>query len=591
MLTKKFTFLFTAITAFLLGFNLQPENLAFKATVAPAVTLGEDIPSSPITNKASISLNLNFEIDPQVIDLFETVTTECQQLYKVYEPVAIDLFNTASDELARAYETYQPIAWELFDETVRPLALDLLDIISTEFQQLYQGSIAEDVSVLYSLFDYGRIEVMAVSNYDATISNQSFVIANQTGLAAPVVKANHRLTSNVTNLTTVKGHVAEIQDSYSPLPLSIATNLSKNGRIVLVDMGTIALSSFTTTMHSKKNMTSPTMNSKKNSTTFTLDKKNMTSVTLDSSKNSTTFSITSKKNVMSSPLPRTASLDLNLGIHSQAMDLIDTIFWECQKLYVKYQPLVLDFYEKYQPVAVDLVKRVAAGCQEFYKTVKPIVMDLLATLFDACQSFMEDLNENDSSSSSSTTTTQPLSDEQASTCIAFAQVDAFKSFLYCYENYDSAVQDLTDTCGSIHHDLVLGCIRTHFSSSSVAPLSSKTSNHIDNDTPRRTGMAEKEDLQQNDADGGSNNDYTNANTRTSSKKSSEYESYYYYMGEPTRTFVSKPPLSSRLYGHAEVFVTSASENLIELCDILWTLGYAIAESIVYNIQHEIMKQL
>ncbi|CAJ1943317.1 unnamed protein product [Cylindrotheca closterium] len=337
MLTKKFTFLFTAIAAFLLGFKLQPENLAFKATVAPVVTLDEDI---RLPTKTLVSLNLSFEIHPQatIIDLFETVTTECQQLYKVYAPVAIDLFNTASDELARAYETYQPIAWELFDEIIRPFALDLLDNISAALQQLYHG-----------------------------------------------------------------------------------------------------------------------------------------------------------------------------------------------------------------------------------------------------------------------TFTEPPFDDQA-TCIAFLQVDAFKSFKSCYENYDSAVQDLTDTCGSIHHELVLGCIRTHFSlvapsvlvnldqdapprtlSSEMADHHRRLSQEEEEDSPPTTSSHEKDNLpNDHDGDDGSNN-----STITRSKPL-EYE--FYKMGEPTLKFVKKLPLSYRLHSHAEVFVKSASEDLVKLCSCLWTLGYAIADSIVYNIKYEIMKQ-
>jgi len=172
MLTKFITFLCTAIATFLLGFTLQPENLAFKATMAPVVIFEEAIPSPT----KAVSLNLSFEIHPRAIDLLETVSSvssECQQLYEVYEPVAIDVFNTASDELARTYETYQPLACELFGNTIRPVALDLLDIVSTGFQQqVYEmcGFFAKDQSVPYSLFDYGRIEVMAVS-YDATRSS------------------------------------------------------------------------------------------------------------------------------------------------------------------------------------------------------------------------------------------------------------------------------------------------------------------------------------------------------------------------------------------------------------------------------------
>ncbi|CAJ1957907.1 unnamed protein product [Cylindrotheca closterium] len=206
------TFLFTANAAFLLGFKLQPENLAFKATVAPVgVTLNEGV-SSP--TKPSVSLNLSFEIHPQaILDLFETVTTECQQIYKVYEPVAIDLLNTASDQLARAYEKYQPIAWELFDETIRPLALDLLDIISTEFQQFY-GFFTEDVSVPYDA---------------ATIGNQSFVICRQASCSCSTNgedESSSHQQCHQSNKRRQIGHYAEIQVSHAPLS-SIATNLSK----------------------------------------------------------------------------------------------------------------------------------------------------------------------------------------------------------------------------------------------------------------------------------------------------------------------------------------------------------------------------
>jgi uncharacterized membrane-anchored protein YitT (DUF2179 family) len=110
MLTNFITFLFTAIAAFLLGFTLQPNNIAFKATMTPVVILDETIQSP--TNK--VSLNLSFEIHrPRAMDLTEavsTISTECQELYKIYEPVAIDLFNTASDELVQNLQDI-PTTW------------------------------------------------------------------------------------------------------------------------------------------------------------------------------------------------------------------------------------------------------------------------------------------------------------------------------------------------------------------------------------------------------------------------------------------------------------------------------------------------
>ncbi|CAJ1956023.1 unnamed protein product [Cylindrotheca closterium] len=203
MLAKRITFLFTAIATFLLGFVLQPENLAFQATMAPAVVSldHEDIPSS----RSTVSLNLSFEIHPQAVDLYETVTAECQELYNVYGPIAIDLFNTASDEFARAYEIYQPIAWELLDQTVRPLAMDILDIVSTEFQQLF-GTFTEEMSAPYSLFGYGRIEVTAVS-YDASSTNQSSLSGAIHPAQAMMISTN--VTSSVTNLTMLEGIIGQ----------------------------------------------------------------------------------------------------------------------------------------------------------------------------------------------------------------------------------------------------------------------------------------------------------------------------------------------------------------------------------------------
>ena len=173
--TNFITFPFTAIAAFLLGFSLQPNNIAFKATMTPVVFLDEAIQSPPNT----VSLNLSFEIHrPRAMDLTEavsTISTECQELYKIYEPVAIDLFNTASDELVQTYKTYQPLAWELF-QNIRAHAMDLLDsiLIPTECQQqLYEkhGSFAECPSAPYSLFAYGRIETMAAVSYDGGMEN------------------------------------------------------------------------------------------------------------------------------------------------------------------------------------------------------------------------------------------------------------------------------------------------------------------------------------------------------------------------------------------------------------------------------------
>eukprot|EP00526_Cylindrotheca_closterium_P008894 CAMPEP_0113647570 /NCGR_PEP_ID=MMETSP0017_2-20120614/25191_1 /TAXON_ID=2856 /ORGANISM="Cylindrotheca closterium" /LENGTH=501 /DNA_ID=CAMNT_0000559655 /DNA_START=168 /DNA_END=1673 /DNA_ORIENTATION=- /assembly_acc=CAM_ASM_000147 len=199
MLTK-FTLLFTvtvtAISAFL--FSVPPKSIAFNATImAPVVVIDEAMPS-PTTN--TVSLNLSFDIHPQAMDLFEAVSVECQELYKVYKPLAMDIFETVSAEAQELFEKYQPVAMDLLQTSIRPLAMDLLDIISTEFQQLYKkyGAFCEDVSLFpYSLFAYGRIEVTAMS-YDAA-SNRT-CITMQTGPAPFLATTTNLSSSNVSSV-------------------------------------------------------------------------------------------------------------------------------------------------------------------------------------------------------------------------------------------------------------------------------------------------------------------------------------------------------------------------------------------------------
>ena len=82
-------------------------------------------------------------------------------------------------------------------------------------------------------------------------------------------------------------------------------------------------------------------------------------------------------------------------------------------------------------------------------------------------------------------------------------------------------------------------------------------NHLSSQEEEETPSASsyEEDLQ----DDGDN---------STTNKSSEYEYYTEEVTTPTTmpstSFVRKVPLSSRLYGHAEVFVRSMSENLIGL---------------------------
>jgi len=301
MLTK-FTLLFTvtvtAISAFL--FSVPPKSIAFNATImAPVVVIDEAMPS-PTTN--TVSLNLSFEVNPQAMDLFETISTECHDLYEKFQPIAMDKISTASNDFAQFYDKYQPLAYELIQSTIRPLAMDLLDTISTDYQELYEKyeAFTEDFSVSYSLFAYGRIEVMALSYDDG--SNRTSM-AMQTGPApapAPLATTTNLISTNVTNTQIAHAPFSSITKNLTAIN---AINLTKVEDGIIVKMGTVAPSVTFKPQNmacplDSKSMESDNMTAftavPKYATSLTLVQKNMTSAILDA-KNMTGFTAVPKK--------------------------------------------------------------------------------------------------------------------------------------------------------------------------------------------------------------------------------------------------------------------------------------------------------
>eukprot|EP00526_Cylindrotheca_closterium_P009003 CAMPEP_0113641078 /NCGR_PEP_ID=MMETSP0017_2-20120614/21564_1 /TAXON_ID=2856 /ORGANISM="Cylindrotheca closterium" /LENGTH=509 /DNA_ID=CAMNT_0000552401 /DNA_START=308 /DNA_END=1837 /DNA_ORIENTATION=- /assembly_acc=CAM_ASM_000147 len=470
MLTK-FTLLFTvtvtAISAFLL--SVPPKSIAFNATImAPVVVIDEAMPS-PTTN--TVSLNLSFEIHPQAMDLFETVSTECQDLYEKYQPIAMDKISTASDDFARFYDKYQPLACELIQSTIRPLAMDLLDTISTDYQELYEKyeAFTEDFSVSYSLFAYGRIEVTAVSYDDG--SNRTSM-AMQTGPApapAPLATTTNLISTNVTNTQIAHAPFSSITKNLTAIN---AINLTKVEDGIIVKMGTVAPSVTFKPQNmacplDSKSMESDNMTAftavPKYATSLTLVQKNMTSAILDA-KNMTGFTAVPKKT--------TSAMDSkNLTCPLDQMNA--TSFAQVQKK---------------NKSAMDS-KNTTSFTQENSTAFTLDSKNITSSTVDSKTNMISHENVTPTSAQDITPALPlDISLEQAIS-VARDLFDAFNAEEY-YESF---------------HELVLGCIRTHFSF--AVPLEMAT--NLPEETTPSTNSSRYEDDSQ---DHGNNNNYSTAET-------------------------------------------------------------------------------
>ena len=200
---KKFCIL-VAIAAVSFVSSTERSNVSFNTTTTTGsndtntvpFVLNETMPTTSTTT--TVSIDFSFDIHPDAMDLIQNVSSNFHQVYEHYlVSFSMDILKAGSTKVQELYEMYQPA---------------MKDHFNTIWADLYKkiASFVKENSVPYALFEYGRVDMVAVPF--ESFHNHSVSSTHVT--AAPLV---------VTNVSGI-GNVGEMMiemDSTMPLPLQV----------------------------------------------------------------------------------------------------------------------------------------------------------------------------------------------------------------------------------------------------------------------------------------------------------------------------------------------------------------------------------